>query len=493
MKYYTIYLEKEKKAISASEGASLLSVLSGAGVMAEAPCGGHGTCGKCRMLINGEMKKACQTVVENDMTVLLPEMAEHEVLTGGIDTDTDVKPYKEGYLLAVDIGTTTIVCYLLDGQTGKELANASMLNPQISFGADVISRIQAAVNGQMTELTTCIRKGLAGLIAEVCKKAEVSCTSVSVLSVVGNPAMQQIFMGYLPENLVKVPFAPILTSAGTVSVSEYLPVCKDAEMLVVPDISGYVGADTMGCILSTGIYESKQITLMVDIGTNGEMILGNAEKMFACSTAAGPALEGAKIRFGMRGATGAIDHVWLENGTLRCSVIGGGKARGICGSGLIDMIAVCLETGLINNRGRIQHTDEIEGQRVVFLTEDIYLTQDDIREVQLAKGAIAAGIELLAEQMSICLEDINRVLLAGAFGNYMNPDSACRIGLLPSVLRGKIMAVGNAAGIGARMMACNRDMLMYTQQLLGKIHFIELADLPGFQRTFARNMRYPEG
>jgi uncharacterized 2Fe-2S/4Fe-4S cluster protein (DUF4445 family) len=197
--------------------------------------------------------------------------------------------------------------------------------------------------------------------------------------------MQKLFLGIEPKNLAGFPFAPVLTEAKATPCINILPVCANAELLIVPDISGYIGADTMGCVLSTELYKKEEVTLMVDIGTNGEMVLGNKDRMIACSTAAGPALEGANIQFGMRGMEGAIDHVWLENREIKYSVIGEGKALGICGSGLIDAIAVGLDIGLLNKRGRIQNDEHI-----FHLTEDIYLTQDDIRHVQLAKGAVYA-------------------------------------------------------------------------------------------------------
>lgn len=243
----------------------------------------------------------------------------------------------------------------------------------------------------------------------------------------------------------------------------------------------------MGCVLATEIYKKEPITLMVDIGTNGEMVLGNKHRMIACSTAAGPALEGANIQFGMRGTEGAIDHVWLENGEVRCSVIGGGKALGICGSGLIDAIAVGLEMGLLNKRGRIQNEEHI-----LRLTEDIYLTQDDIRQVQLAKGAIYAGIFLMAKQLGLEVKDIEKVQLAGAFGSFLNPKSACRMGLLPEELLEKIEAVGNAAGSGAKMLACDDSLLPLTEKLTQTIEFLELASLPEFSRTFAKSMNFRE-
>ena len=256
----------------------------------------------------------------------------------------------------------------------------------------------------------------------------------------------------------------------------------------------------MGCVLATGIDRIDPVTLMVDIGTNGEMVLGNRHRMTACAAAAGPALEGARIQFGMRGAKGAIDHVWLEDGTLRCSVIGEGTAVGICGSGLIDAVAVLIETGLLDRGGRLKSREqakalqhklrEVDGQRVFDLCDGVYLTQKDIREVQLAKGAIAAGVELMAAQLGIQMEEIRQVLLAGAFGSYIKPESACRIGLIPSVLAGKIRAVGNAAGSGARRLACNKEELQRAQKIAETVEFIELAALPEFSECFVENMMY---
>ena len=489
---YTVTVPSKNIVISANEGANLLSVLTAAGLMVSAPCGGYGTCGKCRVLVDGVEQLSCQTIIDRDMVVTLPEAERTTVLTDGIDAEISMKPLKEGYLLAVDIGTTTVACYLLDGVTGQELANTSMLNPQAPFGADVVSRIQAARKGKMQSLTDCIRECLTDLTREVCREANILPEQIVVVVVVGNPAMQQLLMGMPTDNLAAVPFDPVLTESKTAPAKDYVHVLENAVLLVVPDISGYVGADTMGCVLATRQYEAEQLTLMVDIGTNGEMVLGNKDRLIACSTAAGPALEGANIHFGMRGAPGAIDHVWLEDEVIQCSVIGGGKAKGICGSGLIDAVAVLLDAGIIDLRGRILTPEEVDGQKVVYLTPEIYLTQEDIREVQLAKGAIAAGIELMAQQIGISLDEIQKVLLAGAFGTFMDAESACKIGLLPRALSGKITAIGNAAGSGAKLMACNKEEFARTQELMERIEFLELASLPKFQRTFARNMRFED-
>lgn len=473
--------------IEAALNVNLMAILQEHGIYLDAPCGGNGKCHKCKVIVNGEKVLACAYTVDRDLEVILPRRTNLEILQSGIAVRSKMEPLKDGHLLAFDLGTTSVVCFLLDGRTGAELAKSSMLNPQTAFGADVVSRIQVALRGELEQETKAIRGGMTMLIQRVCTEAGICTEEISVVSVVGNPTMQQLFLGISPENLAGIPFAPVLTEAKFIPCKCVLPVCPHAELLIVPDISGFVGADTIGCVLSTELYKKDEITLMVDIGTNGEMILGNKHRMIACSTAAGPALEGSNIQFGMRGTEGAIDHVWIESGKINCSVIGGGEAKGICGSGLIDAIAVGLDMGLLNRRGRIQNDDH-----VFRLTETVFLTQDDIRQVQLAKGAIYAGVFLMAKQLALEVNDIQRVQLAGAFGNYLNPKSACRIGLLPEELEDKIEAVGNAAGSGAKLLAYDKNLLPLTQVLTKKIEFLELANLPDFSRTFAKAMNFRE-
>ena len=472
--------------VTGDHGHSLLRVLQDARILIDAPCGGNGKCGKCQVLLNGETVSSCKVTVDRDMTITLPYRDQPRILDQGVERATELDPIAAGHLLAFDIGTTTVVCFLLDENTGAELARASMPNPQRIYGADVISRIRAALEGAMESQTRLIREGMVQLVRQVCQAAQVSLRQIGVVSVVGNPAMQQLFLGISPKNLAEVPFSPVFTQAQTQPCGDILPCCPQALLLTVPDISGYVGADTLGCVLAADLHRSEGISLLVDIGTNGEMVLGNRERMIACSTAAGPALEGANIRFGIPGAPGAIDHVWLEDGNLRFSVIGGGKPTGICGSGLIDAVAVFLDLGLLNHRGRIQSPELRDGDRFLPLTEDIWLTQEDIRQVQLAKGAIQAGIRLMAMAMGVELTAIRQVLLAGAFGTFLNPASACRIGLLPPELADRIQAIGNAAGSGARMLVKSRELLALSQKLRDKIQCLELANLDAFPKTFAR-------
>lgn len=479
------------KTITVEQGTILLEAERRLGLAVDAPCGGHGACGKCRAIVNGREVLACQYPVEGDITVLLPRQSVAQIIHDGQATNLPPDPLKPGYLAAFDIGTTTVVCFLLSPD-GTEVATAGMLNPQTPFGADVMTRIRCAMDGGQDTLTALIRDGMGKLLVECCRKAGIAQSEIGVVSVVGNPCMQQLFLGLPVDNLAAVPFAPVITEAGVSDAAAYFPGCVQASLLTVPDISGYIGADTMGCILATRMYEARDTVLMVDIGTNGEMVLAHNGRMVACSTAAGPALEGACIHFGMRGAEGAIDRVWLENGEIRCSVIGGGEALGICGSGLIDGVAALLDNKLLNWRGRMNTAEETDGQRIVHLTDRIFLTQEDIRQVQLAKGAIAAGIRLMCDHLGITPAQIDRCILAGAFGSFLNPESACRIGLLPGELAGKITAGGNLAGVGAKMVAVNREQFALSQSLRSRIEFLELARVPAFQRTFARCMGFQE-
>lgn len=486
-----VYFLHNNVQIHVENGTTVLQAACKAGLEVDAPCGGNGTCGKCKAKINGQQSLACQYPVTSDTVVELPQNKKLEILSDGIIAEISADPVAPGHLIAFDIGTTSLVCFLM-APGGNVMSTRSMYNPQAVYGADVISRIQCAINGQLHTLTAAIRGGMSKLLKQCCTDAGISPEEIGVISIVGNPCMQQLFMGISPQNLAQVPFAPVLTEAAIHSASLYFPECCSAKVLIVPDIAGYVGADTMGCILAGQMHNAEDTVLMVDIGTNGEMVLSRKGRMVACSTAAGPALEGANIRFGMRGTSGAIDHVWLESGSICSSVIGGGDACGICGSGIIDAVAVLLDLKRINKRGRIQSAEEIDGERIVWITEHLYLTQEDIRQMQMAKGAIAAGIHLMCAHLGITVQEIDRVILAGAFGSFLNPDSACRIGLLPAELLGRITAAGNIAGAGARMLAVNRHQLPLAQKLRDRTESIELSEIPAFQRTFARCMAFIE-
>lgn len=477
---YRITVLPEGREVAAKAGALLLDVLRECGCYVDAPCGGRGKCGKCAVIVDGQPVRSCRYAVTGDVTVELPGQEPLQILEQG--TANPVSGGGRGYAAAVDIGTTTVVCALLDA-AGRTLAVESTANPQAAYGADVVSRINAAVRGQGSAMTALIRSAVTGLLERCCAAAAIPAAEIKTICVVGNPCMRQLFLGLPVDNLAAVPFAPVLTTARQVPAGEYFPRCANACLQILPDIGGFVGTDTLGCILASRLYEAPDTVLLVDIGTNGEMVLCHRGRMVACSTAAGPALEGANIRFGMRAAAGAIDHVSGEG----IRVIGGGEALGICGSGLIDAVAVMLDKGLLNRRGKILTADSCYA-----LTERVCLTQEDIRQVQLAKGAIAAGVERMAALLGIRVEAIDRCVLAGAFGSYLDPDSACRMGLLPEPLRGRIAAAGNLALEGAKLLAADPGQLALARELTGRVECLNLAALPEFPRCFAQNMYFRE-
>lgn len=483
MQQYTVTFQPGGTAVTVPKGTTLLQAQIQAGLPTDAPCGGQGTCGKCRVtLADGSQVLACQTKVEKDMTVLLGQAQKVAILTNtlGVETQPDGT---DKYVLAFDIGTTTLVAYLLDGVTGAQLATASAMNPQSQYGADVISRIQQVLDKGGEEMQRCIVQALRKLTREVAKKAGIAPEEITVCAVVGNTAMHHLLLGIHPASLVTPPYMPTVYEAMELDANQWLPASGKIRML--PNIAGFVGGDTVGCMVSTRFDQQQDLTLLIDIGTNGEMVLGNTQRRITCSTAAGPAFEGAKISCGMRGAPGAVDHVTLENGEIRYHVIGDTDPIGLCGSGLLDLIAVLLETGDIDESGRL------EG-KTYHLCPNVDLTQKDVREVQLAKAAIRTGIELLAKTFGASIDQIQKVYLAGAFGNYLTPASACRIGMIPPVLVDRIVPIGNAAGEGSKLCALSRKEYAYSQKLAKETEFLELASLPQFQDQFVDALEFSE-
>lgn len=480
---FQVRIVPEGISLFATEGSSLQEVLSRAGFSDSAYCGGQGKCGKCKVKVNGIEVLACLTRVFDNLEVELPLQGRARILDGTLSAPESGK----GKYAAFDLGTTTVVGYLLD-EDGSVLASYGQWNPQGSYGADVVSRIRAAAESGSHDLSVLIRNCVSDILTRILEMTDTSPESIKRIAVAGNPAMEQLFLGLPVDNLIAIPFVPVLRKPEFFRTGDYLRCCEQSELRVLPNISGYVGGDTVGCILSSGMDRSDELTLMIDIGTNGEMVLGNRQRMLCCATAAGPALEGANISCGMRGQSGAIDHVTVKNGILSCSVIDGEIPRGICGSGLIDAAAAFLSLGQLDKRGRILP----QGKTELELLPGIALTQEDIRQLQLAKGAIAAGIQLLCEEFGCELTQIQRVYLAGAFGSYLSPASACRIGLIPPVLQDRISVIGNAAGKGAVLCAVNDEDFHRSGVLASSVRPLELASIPSFNRRFAENMYFIE-
>ena len=492
----------------AVDGCTLLEAQIQAGLKPTAFCGGNGTCGKCLLDLHRKdgvsRVKACDFHIHEPLTVeLLPENQlqdrDFRILAAGDWTFTasELTPDQaDCYVAACDLGTTTIVVYLLDGTTGKLLAAASDINPQTHYSADLIGRISYALEHGSEKLTMCVRDMINTLLEKACAKAGIPSSRVSRVCLAGNCCMHHLFLGLPVSSLAVIPYSPAITDALELPASECgLSVCSEGILQVLPNIAGFVGADTAACLNTAGFDTLTELTLLLDIGTNGELVLGDQNRRIACSAAAGPAFEGARIACGMPACKGAIDHVWLEDGKIRFSVIGQDEnpailPLGICGSGLIDAVSVFLETGILDSSGRFLNSYCRPDAPAYAFSDTVFLTQKDIRELQLAKAAIAAGIQLLCEQLGITPDQIQRVLLAGAFGNYLNPASACKIGLIPEILKERITSVGNAAGIGACRCACSREEFERTKKLAAETEFLELAGLKNFQDAFVENLNF---
>jgi uncharacterized 2Fe-2S/4Fe-4S cluster protein (DUF4445 family) len=414
----------------------------------------------------------------------------------------------EAYGMAFDIGTTTVVGYLVDLRSGTVVATTSGLNPQAAFGGDLMSRIAFAQEraSNVRALHTRIVRLVNEQIADACGRAGVGRDRIYKIVIVGNTVMHHLFLGIDPTYVGQAPYAPSVRRSVRVAASEVgLRVNPATPVFLLPIVAGFVGADALAMVLSTRIYESRQPRLAVDIGTNGEMVLGSHNGLLACSAPAGPALEGAQLQSGMRAARGAIDQVRIDR-VVHYHVLGSDAPHGVCGSGILDAIAGLLDAGVLDASGRL-HPDppaalpDALRRRVIILPDgltafilaprsetatgkDILLTQADIRQVQLAKGAIRSGITMLQRLAGTPDDQLAELMLAGGFGNYLNVGSATRMGLIPPLPEGRVSYVGNAAGLGAQMALVSESERRRADDLVRQIRHVSLATHPEFQDVF---------
>ncbi len=416
--------------------------------------------------------------------------------------------------LAVDIGTTSVVSTLIELDSGEQLASVSSLNPQAVFGGDLMSRIAFAQfdPGNLRKLHTRIIGLLNRHIEETCRQSGVLAKWIYKVVVVGNTCMHHLLLGIDPSFVGLAPYAPVMRHALVLPARElFLKVAPEARVCLLPLVAGFVGADAVAVALATRIYEGAAIRIAVDIGTNGEVILGSRDRLWACSAPAGPALEGAQIRHGMRAALGAIDRVTVDD-DIHVHTIGEADPLGICGSGLIDLLAGLLDTGVIDWTGliRVEAREALppklrervvmrgEERQVIVLRpgeagarQEVVLTQDDVRQVQLAKGAIASGVAMLQHVASVSDETVAELMLAGGFGNYVSISSALRIGLIPPLPKEKIRYVGNAASLGAQLCLVSETERQRAESVAARIEHVSLAAHPDFERIFVDAMNFP--
>ncbi|MHC4432276.1 MAG: ASKHA domain-containing protein [Planctomycetota bacterium] len=528
MKHFNVILRPDGKQISIHEGATLLDAAAQAGIILNTVCGGRGTCRKCLAYLDpdGRQVLACQCRIGSDVAATIPPESrffEQRILANGLETREKTQPdiYEEYspaeaiFGLAVDLGTTTVVAKLIDMRAGRSLATEAALNPQTRFGDDVVSRIAyAETSEQASDLHRAAIDCINDLIAKLCQTMAVSAEEIYEACIVGNTTMSHIFLELPVTQLGRAPYEAFSLEAHDLAAGDSaLKINSAGNIRTVENIAGFVGSDTVAGALATDMDCAEETTLIVDIGTNGEIVLAAKDELYAASCAAGPAFEGARITCGGRAADGAVEAVVAGDDDIDLDIIGNCVPRSMCGSGLIDAIAVLLDFGIIDRTGRFADRQELkerlpsrvfsriieyEGQPAFCLVtaEDeserpVVLSQKDIRESQLAKAAIRAGIRLLQQKMGIEDRDIARILLAGAFGNYINPRSALRIGLLPEVGAERIHFVGNAASVGAQMILVCRRSRNRAGELARKIEYVETAHQGSFQDVFADSLLFP--
>lgn len=609
-KLVRVRFEPDGTEVFVPAGTLLSKAAAAAGLPVEMPCGGMGTCGKCRVTISGAgepddserrllsteeieagVRLACRTQVNSEMNVTIPESSRslvQKILSHGLlrdcavmsgvskvycelprpslederaeferlaeylgARDIDLKPnlrvvrdmsrvtrraeyrvtavaYRDEliavepgdtttacYGIAYDLGSTTIVGYLTDLDTGAPLAVSAVMNPQMLHGDDLVSRISFAGTQEdgLRTLQAAAVDALGRIARSVCESAGVSLENVYKATVVGNTCMTHILLGIDVTSLGQSPYVPSVCADIALTAREMgLPFAPEASVTVLPNVAGFVGSDLVGVLLASSWEHNGRTRLAVDIGTNGEMALLHDGKTYACSAAAGPAFEGAGISCGMRGAPGAIDSVAIGE-TVRISTIENRPPVGICGSGLVDAVAQMLDAGIVDETGRLLSPADasnlpaavaqrlVEGESgvefVLATAEEsgsggaVTLTSADIRHLQLAKGSIHAAIQTLIRSAGATDEDLDEILLAGAFGNYIRVESAIRIGLIPDVPRDVVKSIGNAAGAGARLaLLCEQEM-QQARELARKARHIELAVSPDYQMELMERMMFP--
>ncbi|HJX61200.1 MAG TPA: ASKHA domain-containing protein [Dehalococcoidia bacterium] len=541
-----IVLHNFRSEVEAPVGVTLLEAVQAAGLGLDAECGGRGTCGGCRVrflegapppspedelllepaAIEAGWRLACQVVVRNDCRILIPDVAPTgamRILTDAtVPAETaDERPRLTGYGAAVDIGTTTVVCYLVDLARARQIDVASFANPQRAFGADVISRIVYAHQSaaQLAETHDCLVAAIEEHLAGLCSRHGLPTEAVHTLTAVGNLTMMHLFRGVDPWPLGVAPYEPVFTEAPPLPGSElgFLRLAR-TRVKLLPGVGGHLGSDAVAGLVALGLAHRTRPALFIDLGTNGEIAVLSRRLAAGCSCAAGPAFEGVHISCGMAAVPGAVERVGDEDGRLQLDTIGGAPPLGLCGSGLADAVAILLRRGLLLPTGRLVATDRLpaglspelvdrlrqengpdgRSQRRFVLYEDgasssIFLTQPDIRQVQLAKAAIRIGVEVLMEETALRPEDIDGVFVGGAFGSSVRAESLLALGVLPEALRGRIHSAGNVAGMGAKLALMFPERFADARRVAHRLQHVQLGGRADFQERFSRHLGFPEG
>jgi uncharacterized 2Fe-2S/4Fe-4S cluster protein (DUF4445 family) len=546
-----VSFKNENIELFVEDGTSVLEAARLAGVAIETPCNATGLCGKCRVRLSVPKQMetvvsrdsplrgadrgdvlACQFIVHGDIDVLIEDKNDENrtlrILSEGESFSYEIRPFvtkrfngkhtniyagerkigeedgdTAGYIygLVVDIGTTTLVASLIDLNSGEEVATESILNPQSAYAQDVLARINfASRSNGLDVMHKSFVDALVSMLGTISGIASMKPEHIYEVVFSGNPTMLHLACGIDPSPLGRYPYISHLEGGEHLPAKD-LPISPFGLIYLPPIISAFVGADITSGVLASRLDSVSGTTLFIDVGTNGEIVLARDGVMSSTSTAAGPAFEGMNIACGMRAASGAIDSFGIdENGHISYRVIGGGEATGICGSGLLDIVGELTRHGVVGKNGRFASAVDNEpkkrairslnGKPAFFITDDVYLTQHDIRQVQLAKGAIRAGIEALLSRLGVSAHAVNRVLIAGSFGYHLNERSLLDIGLLPSDFAGRVRFIGNTSKSGGTAFLLNRDFREQMKDIAGQIDNVELANEPDFEKLFVSSLRF---
>ena len=500
----TVTVEVGGRRIPASVGENLGELLSAGGFLAM-PCGGHGRCGKCRAKVAGGVsplterersvlgeeeisrgvRLVCRVSVTGDCSVTFPEEAgRSQIRTDGALPEFTLNPTFSRYGAAVDIGTTTLAARLYD-PAGRLLVEETRLNPESAWGADVITRMEACLAGHAEQIAAVIRGALCEMLGKMASEAGIDAREIDAAVITGNTVMLHLLTGDDVEPMTHAPFHASRLYGETVT-AEAVGLCAlepETGIYLPPCAAAFVGADISTALLASGICRRDETSVLVDIGTNGEMTLWHGGALWATSTAAGPAFEGAGISMGMGGRAGAVDRVKVRDGELAAHVIGDVAPVGICGSGLVDAVACLLETEALDETGYLEDDPAV-------IAGPVCLTQDDIRAVQLAKSAIHAGMRTLLHAAGLGCGDVRELSVAGGFGSYLDIRSAAAIGLLPEELADRVRVLGNAALSGASMLLLAGDLRGECEARARDVKMVELAANPVFANEYMERMLF---
>lgn len=498
--HVTVHFNGKKDLIASQRGENLLKLLQDHKYEIYSPCGGNGTCGKCKVFLKDEgYITSCMYNLEEDIEIILPDKLEGQILASQYEHSRvlSLSPGIYDQLtsfpmgVAIDIGTTTIVFHLTELITGVLVESRSIMNPQAKYGADVVSRINYTISNQ-NGLHTLQQEIIEAINRELVHFADyvgIRVDDIVKIAVTGNTTMLHLLLGEDPKSLAFIPFTPVFTDKRIMAAKDLNLACNpESQIKILPSLAAYIGADILAGIASLATKDDIKNYLFIDVGTNGEMALITPEHYYCCATAAGPAFEGANIEHGMAAVQGAINKFAARKDF---TTIGGENPVGICGSGLIDIVAVLLNDGIIAQDGNMDSDYELVPKEYSGNGNEIALTQKDVREVQLAKSAIASGIRILMKEAGLTYDKVDALYLAGGFGNYIRNKSAIRIGLLPAELENKIIPVGNTSGSGALISLKSDQFDDIINEFKEKMDYIELAEKDDFMMEFALNMEFP--